>query len=821
MPTMHIDDVELPDEILQMIESRSENDPSSARLDAIGQGLDKSKLEAIAYRETSGIEDTWAMCEDSYAGVDDANRHEHHANRWSKPTTMEGPVTTNRQAGQSQTEIRSNAFVRLTTRYVDAGAAKVGEILIPIDGKAFSFTATPVPDLIKGAGDGNQATTPQGIPAERPMTPQEAEKAGVQLQPGQKPPTVPLTFDDLYKERMEMATKKAKLAEEQIFDWMVECQHPFEMRKVIFDAARLGVGIVKGPFPDSRKRLAFVNGQFQISHTTVPIDTWVSPWNIYPDPACGEDIRNGDFVWEKDFFSERQVRNLKGLPGYIDSQIEKVIEQGPTKTVIQTKNPTDVDRKNPYLVWFYHGTMLKSDFEVINPDAARAESTEKVHVIVTMINDIVIRGAINPLSSGELPYHAVPWIRRPGFWAGTGVAEQLFTPQRIVNAGTRALLNNAGISAGPQIVINRRSVTPANGDYRLHGNKVWYLSEEGQVDDIRKAFLSVDISNVGDSIYKIVEYGMRLAEESTSIPLITQGMSGKTTPETLGATQLQDNNANQLLRYIGYSFDGYVTVRLINQYYEYLLLDPEVADEKKGEFTISAQGSVALVERAIQDQTIAQMTPLAQDPQFGVNPKKWFAVLARSKRLNPEEFQYTKEEQAEIDSRPQPQAPTVEVAKIKAQVEQMKMQVAQKRAQEEDALAREMAQLDAQTTMEAEKMRNVTAQMKVKMDTDRDTVFVQAEMQRAQAEYEYNMGELNIKKQIATAELASKLQISIDAAKTKLADSVMKINAQKELAAMDAKLRVHEHTTPSGDSLMKPAVQLPGKAGQGKAASQI
>jgi hypothetical protein len=28
---------------------------------------------------------------------------------------------------------------------------------------------------------------------------------------------------------------------------------------------------------------------------------------------------------------------------------------------------------------------------------------------------------MNPLDSGELPYHSVPWQRRAGHWAGVGV----------------------------------------------------------------------------------------------------------------------------------------------------------------------------------------------------------------------------------------------------------------------------------------------------------------------------------------------------------------------------------------------------------------
>ena len=127
---------------------------------------------------------------------------------------------------------------------------------------------------------------------------------------------------------------------------------------------------------------------------------------------------------------------------------------------------------------------------------------------------------------------------------------------------------------------------------------------------MNRAFQLYEIPNVTDQMLKILETGERLGEEATSIPLITQGQSGVTTPDTFGAAQLQNNNANQLLRSIGYAFDDNITEPQVRQYYEWLLLDPDVPDEEKGEFTINAHGSIALVERAIQDQTLWQMGAL-------------------------------------------------------------------------------------------------------------------------------------------------------------------------------------------------------------------
>jgi hypothetical protein len=67
---------------------------------------------------------------------------------------------------------------------------------------------------------------------------------------------VPLTVKDLAEENIEIARKSAKAAEKRIYDWMVECQHAAEMRKVIDDAARIGVGVLKGPIPAAKKQLA-------------------------------------------------------------------------------------------------------------------------------------------------------------------------------------------------------------------------------------------------------------------------------------------------------------------------------------------------------------------------------------------------------------------------------------------------------------------------------------------------------------------------------------------------------------------------------------
>lgn len=841
--------VEIPEELRPLLQRFEKPEVSINRLEELGKLLESKRLDAIAYRESSGVDSMWEAAEEAYHGIDDANRHEFNGLRWVKPTTKEAPVQTER-SGQVSTSVKSTAFVRLTSRYTDAGAAKVAEILL--SDKSFTIEPTPVPSLARAEKDPTPLKDEQDRPMWREAFPNELPVAsGAPLiisQPrpegGPRPEQivtsadqsqfahpVQLTKQDAAIQNVLIAKERAKRAETQIHDWMVECGHNHEMRKMLFDAARLGVGILKGPTPERRRSVRankMADGSIKIEYveTLVPADRWVDPWNIFPSPDCGENINQGSYLFERQYMSQKSLEDLAELPGYIKSQIDQAILLGPQSIAKKNnRNPGEKELRDVYEMWFFTGSLTYEDFKSLNKDAAQTlfdkqggdSPPKSVFAIVTIVNGIPIKGALNPLNSGAINYYSFPWQRRSGRWDGIGIPEQIQVPQRIVNAATRALLNNAGISAGPQIILNKAGVEPADGTWNITPNKIWYATDDGVIDDVRKAFFSFDVTNVTRPLMEIINYGMRLGEESTNIPLVTQGQSGDTTPETYGATQLQNNNANQLLRSIAYTIDGNVTEPLVNGYYEYLLLDPLIDEEVKGDARVVAKGSIALVERSIQNQTIVQMSPLALNPVYGVNPKKWFAQMARSNYLDPADFQYSPEEQAQIDSQPPPLPPNVQVAQINAEMKKFQIQSQMQLAQAEHQLELQIANIEAQADMAAAKMANDTAQLKVKMDTDRDTVYVRAEMSRAQAEYSNRREELALKKELAIMEFASKHQLSLDQVKAKLADTAMKLRVQKELAAAQAGIDAKLHTTPSASDLIKAPTEPPGRAPNGSA----
>jgi hypothetical protein len=733
-----------------------------ALLDTLGQSIAEKRDEAVQARKNSGIEDIWMDAEEAYLGIDDSNRGDFAKAKWAKPTSREGAVTTD---SRPRSDSKSTAFVRLTSRYVDAGTAKLGEILLPVNGKPFAFEPTPIPELIERMKDSTPIVDPMtGQPALRPARPEElpAGAAGGNPDPaaalvdaeaaGGQQMMVPVTVKDQAEEVMNRAKEAAKKAEKRIYDWMVECKYAHEMRKVIHDSARIGVGVLKAPFAEPRTKKSVRKGEagveLQILTKICPSAKWVDPWNLFPDPSCGENIHDGDYILERDFLSQRRLRDLKKHKGYIASQIDKVIKQGPGKCNENGEAPHEQKgAKNRFEVWYYYGMLNREQLQLAGCpglDKLPADKQE-IYAIVTLVNDSVIRAIINPLESGAFPYHVMPWTRRAGHWAGVGVAEQVFMPQRMVNAATRAMLNNAGKSAGSIIVMDQGSIIPADGSNTLTPDKIFYKLPDDVIDDVRKVFQVFQVPNITPQMMDIINYAFRLAEESSNIPLITQGQTGPTTPDTLGATQLQNNNANTLLRTIGYAFDDHITEPVVQAFYEWLLLDPSVPDEEKGDFDINAHGSIALVEQAIQDQFIQQMGEMVMNPAFGVNPKKWFGKLMTAKRLDARDVQYTEDEQKRIDA------------------------MAAKNPPKDPRIA--AAEIQAQSRIRAEELRATTQASIVKAEQNNDN--------------QQFMMEMELKRELAMLEYANREKVSLDAVKAALAGKAMDSRTKKELVAAE------------------------------------
>ena len=726
--------IELPESVARELHEAQQDD-ENRHIDQINALVDtflQSRKEAIDGRQQSGIEDIWKYCEDAYIGIDKDNAGDFHSNRWMKPMSPDGPVDRNvKESAQGKCTI----YIPFTRRYVNAGVAKIQEILDSPDEKPFDLKPTPVPELIKQLTDTRQVEH-AGVKLERDQTPKEINpgSGGTPEHPlplmdapdidTTQAPSKPLTYAELAAEKMQQAVDAAESAAKRIHDSMVECRFALHDRRCIQDGGRIGVGIIKGPIPElSRSVVAYKqkteDGQeaevIDIRESIVPAAKRVSPRNFYPDPGCGEDIQDGSYTWERDDLSRSALQRLAKMPGYSKRAIAQILKETP-KRVVDTQQYQHMLQgaidQLPYEAWFFYATVTQDDYRAMQadmnePDTDDLGELEDIFVQGTIVNDQVIQLVRQPNEkTGKFPYHIFNWIHREGFWAGIGIAEQGMPAQRVINGATRRLIDNAGYSAGMQLFIDQDLIEPApvtgeTNNWKMQAVKVWLKKQGQMVDDIRKAMHVVQFPNAQAQLSWIIEFGIKLFEETTNIPLVTQGWSGKTTPETLGGQELQDSNANQMLRDVAMNHDHGIIIPFVLQRYEWHLLDPNVPFEEKGDVKIQARGSTAMLDRYLQRQVYEKHMPmlLQGSRMFRVDPEKLLDEVWRGYRLNLKAIQYTDAKWKELSNQPPPEDPRVTEAKIKADLEKAHLQMTHDFNMKELSLRREIAYLENQTAL--------------------------------------------------------------------------------------------------------------------------
>lgn len=821
--------VEVDEEYLDEEDEARLREEQESRLAALAISLAGRRSEAINGRESSGIEGIWLEDEEQYEGIDDANRGELRAHR-GKPygQAMLDVDGQNKPTG-------STVFINITRPYTDAASARVSDMLLPIDDRGWGIKPTPMPELAPIAEGNFPPPVQKGMQQQAMMQAQkqmvknsqdprqamgmlaQAQQSGQQLPPEmmqqlqagaqQNLGSIQQQAMDEAAQIMKQAKDKAEKAAKRIDDWHVECQYHAEMRSVIEDAAKVGTGILKGPFPTKRRSMAYMDGALVLEEKIAPASKRVNYWNLYPDPAAGENIHDGNYIWERDDITSKQLQDLMGLPGYSDEAIAECLKEGPykaTKEIMTDDDPLggliERDKRNMYEIWYFHGQLSKEDMI-----AAGGECSDELAIInvkITMVNNRIIGAAENPLDTGDFPYDIMVWQKRKGMPWGTGVPRHIRTPQRIVNGAGRNLMDNAGIAGGPQLIIKEGVVSPANGIAEFAPLKIWIAAEDADMDHLDNAFRFVVAPMLQAELQNIIMLGMKLAEDVTGLPQLMQGQMGQVAPDTVGGMTMLNNNANTVLRRIARLFDDLITEPHIRRYYAYLLqYGPE--DDEKGDFQIDARGSSALIERDTQNQQMLQMAAIVANPIYGLDPKKWVTELLKSQRFDPNRFAYEDEEwQQIVQNLSQPQDSTLQVAQLRAEIEQLKIQSGLQDTQMK-------IQGNLQEAQMREKGDTERAALKLKTETSLVGAKIQADAVQNDADRQLEMMLAQMDANLTKMSEGGKQKVSFEDIKAMLAKTAMQLRTQKELAGMKGDTAAPQVATP--------AVEPAGRAPNGQA----
>ena len=725
---------------VEVVDPEMERERTQERLQAFGQSMSHQRDDWIRARYSYGVDKRWLEDEDQYNAKDNVNRA---ASQMMTSVEQGYPVTT-----QNAKPHRSTVYIGLTRQKTNAAEARISDILLPTDDRNWGIKPTPKPKLMAMSRDTQMAGDKEtGQPLLDPDTGE------------------PLAMRDIARAAMKTAREKSDAMQLEIEDQLVECDYNGELRKVIHNSARLGTGVIKGPIVTNRTRKAWqpykdMEGntihQLDIVNEVTPASFSVDPRNVWPDPGCGDSIHNGKGIYEREQLTSRQVRDLAKQPGFMKDQLRKVLEEGPKKSATFQELKDDDQRdiaRDVYEMWSYWGEVDHDDLEAAGIKVGEKDELRAVSACVVMINSTIVKAFLNPLEGGDLPYDFYVWERVSDSVWGYGIPYLMRAQQKVLNAAWRQMMDNAGVSSGPQIIVKAGAIQPADKQWQISARKIWFATDE--VDDVRKAFTAVEFNSHQVELSGIIKMAMELADMETGVPVIMQGEKGAA-PDTVGGMQMLMNSANVVLRRLVKQFDDMVTRPHIRRYYDYNMMYNE-DEEIKGDFSIDARGSSALLIRDIQNQAFLNLLAAGANPVYGVylDTQKLFEKALQAQHIDPKDVFKSEDE----------------LEKIKEQ------QKNPQQAPPDPAMA--VAQLRGQIEMEKAKAQNAG-----------DMAELQVRQGIAQQEGQLRMAEMELTREIEMLKMANTQNLTLEQIKAKLADTAMRERGKKELYAAEANLKM-------------------------------
>lgn len=605
---------------------------------------------------------------------------------------------------------QSRVFANLTRPKTNAWASRISDILFPTDDKNWAIEPTPVPELaaqLEGAKFearrltkqanmyhllASQATEEQYF---KEMTAKKIEAATAAIPLAQKG----LELDRVFEE----ASARAEAMEKEIEDQLVEAQYSEKARTAIKDMCRLGTAIMKGPLSKTRVRGKWnvVGKEWVLKSIQDPRPNWVrvDPWGYFPDMSA-RTIAEAEFHFERHLMGKRELRKLARTPGFDREAIRQILLNQPKAT---TPNYLQQQREitgnqaltidNKWAVWEYTGPLegrqidtlartlfpAKEAAEIISTFNTVEDPLKEQQVIFWFCEGRPFKMAPHPLDSGEPIYSAASFVEDPTSIFGFGVPYLARNAQAIINAAWRLMMDNADISVGPQVVINRNVIEPGTAnDWALSGFKTW-LYQVGKTlpPGSPEPFQVFQTPSNVQYLLEVIKLGMMFLDEEISLPMTAQGEQGSH-PETAEGRAILMNSANVIFRDAVRNWDDKITVPDLRRTYDWNMQHSR-KEHIKGDMDVKATGSSVLLVKDMQTQNLGMfLKQFGESPIYGpfVKHKDGLREMAKTMMLGSAKIVKTDEEiqQDEQAAQMNPPPPTPEELKLQGQREQIQAQ---------------------------------------------------------------------------------------------------------------------------------------------------
>jgi hypothetical protein len=627
---------------------------------------------------------------------------------------------------------RSTLFINLTRTKTNAMEARLSDMLFPTDEKNWGIGPTPVPELTIAAEQAAKKAAAASVRvAANPEDPQSIQGAAVAEQELA-----------LVKERMEEARKRARFMEEEIDDHLRECDYSAEGRRIIRDGCRIGTGVLKGPFTDGRARRSWqkppppkpgldgepapVSNVYELKFAERERPTFkrVDPWSYFPDPNV-KDVEDGEGDFERHLLNKKQLRKLARRPGFDKGAISRLIalgpKEGPPSYVADLRTITGEGSdlmKDVYQVWEYTGPITGEELVWLSyvtggqpmlDDFGDVDPLDEVQIIAWFCQGELLKLGPHTLDSCDTLYSVFNLEEDETSPFGFGVPYIMRDPQKALAASWRSVMDNMGLSSGPQIVINEEVIEPADGQWVLTPRKVWKRKATASPD--KKPFEVFNIESHLDELLAVIEVCRKNIDEETALPMLAQGDQGTQVTKTMGGMSILMNSVNVVFRRIVKHWDDRITIPSLQRIYDWLM-QFSTKEHIKGDYQVDARGTSVLLVREMQSTNLMMfLQAFGTHPNLAKYLKKeglqGLRRLAQVMMIPQDELVKTDDEIAEDDATRAKQPPVIppEIQKMLADLNKNK---------DSNEARKEIALIERDT-----EMMKLSGQMNVSLDTVR------------------------------------------------------------------------------------------------------
>lgn len=509
-----------------------------------------------------------------------------------------------------------------------------------------------------------------------------------------------------HNEDPAVAAEGAHEMMEVIKSQLTEAKDAVVARDVIYDGSVYGLGIVKGPIISDKVIQAWQTDENGVQTLTVvksrvPELQRVRPWNFFPDmDACR--LEDAEFVFERRYLTRVELQKLARMPGIIGPNMKEVLARK-----ADDENTDELERDireqvseleqrtgSRYKLLMYHGPVSLEDLSSSGEyyPSELADMPHEVMGEVWIIGDYIIKMNINPLESGAFPYSV--WCPEEDDQCifGYSIPHLLRHPQKIRNSALRMMLDNAGLSVGPQIVANKKKIYPADGVWEISPNKLWF-SKDGDVP-IENCFKVFHITNNQGDLAALYKMAREAADDETNLPLVSQpNESGTAMASKTGVMSMVMNSMNVALRDAVNGWDYNITLPKIKRFIDWNMQFNRRM-KLKVDCVVNTKGSSELLLKETQASNLGGLLNLAMSEAFAAktNLDGLYEQAVKTLQYDPDKVILPKAIQEQNAQKPKPPSPQeIELQIKQAELKQADMKLQQALKIHNDKMAQQVA----------------------------------------------------------------------------------------------------------------------------------